>query len=258
MGIENIIAYLLTDGGISADGRIYVASTSNVIIEDFKKEVTETFGPQKFSFNRATSAKIIRFSSPKAREILLTLSPSYRTRACGNFPPCPKVKNPNCRVLSCLNCAPINGFPPTKIPEIIMKGSKEIKRSFLMRVLSADGGPVFTQRNKENRIEIRKMIVLSCSNPYLQTQYVQLLSEFGIKARKNGIQLQIERKEDIEKFKSQINFLPGVVVTKGKKWKGIEKRKVLEFMCSPRPKAPPRKGIEGAQSSPHPGHEKLP
>jgi len=83
------------------------------------------------------------------------------------------------------------------------------------------------------------MIILSCSNPILQAQYRKLLSEFDIKSRKNGIQLQIERKEDIEKFKTQINFLPGVVVTKGKRWKNIEKRKVLEFMCLPRPKVRP-------------------
>lgn len=240
MSIEKIIAYLLTDGGISADGRIYVANTSDAIIEDFKKQITETFGPQKFSFNRASSAKIIRFSSAKARETLLALSPSYRTRACEKFPKCPRVKNPKFRVLSCLKCESTNGFPPTKIPDIVMNSNKEIKQSFLMRVFSADGGPVLTERNRRNYLEMRRMIVLSCSNPTIQAQYMMLLSEFGIKPRKNGIQLQIERKEDIEKFKNQINFLPGVRVTKGKRWKGVEKRKVLEFMCLPRPKVRPR------------------
>jgi hypothetical protein len=239
MSVENIIAYLLTDGGISADGRIYVANTSDVLIEDFRKEIIETFGPQKFSFNRAGSTKIIRFSSAKARKILLAFSPSYRTRACKKFPQCPRVKNLKCRVLSCLKCESTNGFPPTKIPDIIMNGNKEIKQAFLMRVFSADGGPVLTERNRRNYLEIRRMIVLSCSNPTIQAQYMTLLSEFGIKPRKNGIQLQIERKEDIEKFKSQINFLPCVTVTKGKRWKGVEKRKVLEFMCLPRPKVRP-------------------
>jgi hypothetical protein len=239
MSIESVIAYLLTDGGISADGRIYLASTSDVIIEDFRKEVMKTFGSQKFSFDRAGSAKVIRFSSTKARKTLLALSPSYRKRACRNFPQCPRIKDPKCRVLSCLSCEPIDGFPPTKIPEIIMNGNKEVKQSFLMRVFSADGGPVLTERNRRNYLEIRRMIILSCSNPILQAQYRKLLSEFDIKSRKNGIQLQIERKEDIEKFKTQINFLPGVVVTKGKRWKDIEKRKVLEFMCLPRPKVRP-------------------
>ena len=144
MSIYNIVAYLLTDGGIDSKGRIYFASTSGVPIEDFKTEVMETFNKQKFSFTTATAARVIRFSSSNVREKLLSLSPSYRTRPCNVHPICPKLKS-NKRTLNCICEKRRNNYPPTQIPDEIMNGNKEIKREFLKRVFTADGGPVFTQ-----------------------------------------------------------------------------------------------------------------
>jgi intein/homing endonuclease len=236
MSIHNVIAYLLTDGGIDANGRIYFSNTSNVLIDDFKNQVEESFGTQKFSFTKAGRTQIIRFSNNKVKKQVLKLSPSFRTRSCKTHPICPGLKGETKVCPCCDGTKCYEEFPPTRIPDEIMNSSNLVKKEFLTRIFSADGGPVLTKRNRRNYIEIRRMIILSSSHPTLKQQYKDLLLGFGIIPRDNGTQLQIERREDIEKFKNEINFLPGVVVTKGKRWLGLEKRKVLEFMSLPRPK----------------------
>ena len=45
----------------------------------------------------------------------------------------------------------MTGIPPTIIPKEIMNADKEIKKEFLKRVFTADGGPVLAYRKRGNR-----------------------------------------------------------------------------------------------------------
>lgn len=233
MTVFNLIAYLLTDGGIDSQGRVYVASNSKAIIRDFKRQVTSAFGNQKFGFSKSRNAIQIRFSNNKIREELLSYSKSYRTRPCNVHPKCPKWRGNKSR--SC-NCNPITGVPDAIVPKEIILADKEVKKQFLMRVFTADGGTCLTFRKRKernNRIEIRRMIVLRCDHPILLKAYCDMLSEFGIQFRVNGTQIQIERIESIRKFRDEINFLPRVNAERSKSWHKFEKRQLLEFMLDP-------------------------
>lgn len=236
----NLIAYLLTDGGIGSRGEIYVASNSPAIINDFKKQTIETFGKQHFRFTKVDKATMIKFNNNEVRKQLLTRSPTYRTRPCNIHPVCPNWSK-RYKSRACI-CNPIVKMPPTIVPKEILLASKDVKREFLMRVFTADGGPCLSFRKRGNRIETRRMVVLRCNHPTLLKSYSNMLLEFDIPHRIDNTQIQIERKESIRKFKEEINFLPNVNVERSKFWHGIEKRKMLDFLLDPsllRPKVRP-------------------
>ncbi len=220
MSIYNVIAYLLTDGGIDYHGRIYLANNDDVVIEDFKQQVINTFGNVHFGYSRARNSRIVRFSNHQIKNLLLQYSPSYRTRPCNVHPRC----HAGC------SCNPETKLPPARIPEKIMNAHKNIKKEFLMRIFTADGGPVLTYRRRGKHIETRRMVVLRCNHPVLLNSLKKLLSEFVISFRTNGTQIQIERIESLKKFRDNINFLPGATVGRGKRWIGVEKSKVLDKM----------------------------
>ncbi len=227
----NLIAYLLTDGGIDSRGQMYVASNSPAIIKDFKKQVIETFGKQNFRYTKVDKATMIRFSNNKVKNQLLTRSPTYRTRPCNVHPVCPKwSKKYNSK--SCV-CDPITKMPPTIVHKEIIAAKKDVRRQFLMRVFTADGGPCLSFRKRGNRTETRRMIVLRCNHPTLLKSYSDMLLKFGILHRIDNTQIQIERIDAIRKFKEEINFLPRVNVERSKIWHGIEKRKMINFLLKP-------------------------
>lgn len=232
MSIYNVIAYLLTDGGIGAEGRIYLANNSKAVIEDFRKQVVEAFGDQKFGFTKADNSTIIRFSNNKVRKQLLSYSNSYRTRHCNTHPKCPRTKDK--KTLAC-NC-PITGLPDVSIPREILLADKETKRQFLMRVFTADGGACLSfrkRKDRNDRIETRRMIVLRCDHPVLLKAYSHMLLQLDIVHRIDNTQIQIERLDSIRKFSDEINFLPGVYADRSKSWHRLEKRQILQIILNP-------------------------
>lgn len=220
MSVFNVIAYLLTDGGIDSQGRIYFANNDLAVIEDFKQQATSAFGNLKFGYTKARKSTIVRFSNKSVKNLLLKYSPSFRTRLC--------QEHPKCRG-NCL-CDKSTGLPPTKVPEEILNADKEAKKEFLSRIFTGDGGPVLTYRKRGNRTETRRMVVLRCNHPTLLESYKKMLSEFGINFRINGTQIQIERLDSLRKFRESVNFLPNAKVGRGKNWVGVEKRQVLDKM----------------------------
>jgi len=225
------ITLLLTDGGISRISKnsleIFLTTNSKELQEIFIKNLTENFGKIKFTIVPNGTVTKIRVCNKKIGEILLGLSNSFRTRACNTFPVCPKLKG-EMKKLPCKKCKPINGFPPTKIPEVIMDGNQLQKRLALKIAMSADGGVEFHLVKQNGKIRWQRRLFLRCHNPNLKQQWKKLFEDCGFTITETDNEIRISGKEQLEKFKNEIGFVKGVKVVKSKFWNGLTKNELLE------------------------------
>jgi hypothetical protein len=91
----------------------------------------------------------------------------------------------------------------------------------------------YTAQNKKGQKWLERCITLACHHPKLRGQYIELLKSAGINAIniESDNVIKIRRRENFEKFRRDIGFLPGIKVTRHSKfWVGAEKNRVLKMM----------------------------
>ncbi len=121
------------------------------------------------------------------------------------------------------------------IPEFIMtEKNLEIVAKYLRIIASTDGGVAF-YHNKRNDGYIRaeRHIIVGCKNPVVRNQIQELFSKLDIKTRIVKEGLRISGRENLERFRDKVGFIPGCLVTsKSFRWRGYTKNEVLNFMMT--------------------------
>jgi hypothetical protein len=233
--LSRLLGYLLTDGYISQRAKsnwsIGIVNQNKAILKDFKMLMKKLFGVKKFkNKNAPDGTPEVYVNSKKICTSILKLITSARTRACSHHPICPLLKGKSHK--SCLICKPIkieDGiFPPARYPEFIMK-NKELAREVLIAAFSCDGGVTIYKHNGK----LKGKVFLSCTNPILRSQYLEMLKLLGIKCIENGPQIEINSIKSLILFRDRIGFLKGVVSsTHSKKFSHISKNKLLNYVIS--------------------------
>jgi hypothetical protein len=123
--------------------------------------------------------------------------------------------------------------------KINIKEVKKLPKSQIKRILqilfSTDGGVSFSKsKGKDGKERLHRKITFTAKKNPENLKIVQkLLALFGIKSRIHSFDLEIKGKENLKKFKEKIGFIDGVKITgKSKKWKGIEKNRLLEIVLN--------------------------
>lgn len=234
--LVRLIALLLTDGGISKASKnlyeIYITNNSNIILNMFEACIEDLFGKQKFYRYKFKTVKKVKITSKEIGIYLLKFSSSYRTRPCNTYPKC--LDKTLCRI-----CRSINGYPPARIPKFILNGKIEIRQEFLKIAFSADGCIEFYENKnkknnkKSNKKSIQRRISLFCSNPYILKQFKTMIKKCGFNITFTKTEIRITGKKQLNKFKNEIGFLDGVVVSsKSKFWCGYDKNELLRIVLN--------------------------
>ena len=108
--------------------------------------------------------------------------------------------------------------PDARFSEYALQNPRETLRIFF----SCEGGVVISGKSSE--------VIVRVCHPRLKVQVCEMLAGIGIAftERGNGL-ISIKRKEAINRFAKEINFLNGVVSCRGNN-KGVEKRVLLESL----------------------------
>ncbi len=193
-----LIAYLLSDGGISRGGEngyyLYLRNKDKALLDNFS-EILKSFGlkPYKRFYRRAYE---VRIGNKRLAQKLLLL--------CGNF-----------RTLQ----YPDGKYPAIKIPKEILE-DLELSKEFIRIFASCEG---YVKFNKGKWITRR--ITIGCKHPQLRGYIRTVLDNLGIVSKENKTEVLIYGKENMEKF-SSIGFVKGSKVQKGRH-KGKEREKLL-------------------------------
>lgn len=215
--LVTLIALLYTDGGISKhrlnSWRIFFSNLSDVALALFRKCMIEIF---KISTDRIKVVKMLEryhFATVTSKEIGNFLIKSF-----GHFR---TLKYPN------------GTYPEVSIPvqELIQSDKARV---FLRTAFSMDGGTKFFPVEGANGYRhLWRGITIACHHPKLREQYKVLLQSVGVESSnvESDRVIRIQRKENLEKFASEVGFLPGIEVTRHSKfWAGLEKNAVLDMM----------------------------
>jgi len=229
--LATISALLLTDGGVSKISKnqweIFVTSKSNEILKLFEKNIVKIFHKKTTRIINKNGVIKSRVCDKKIGEILLKLSPSFRTRSCSKFPICPLMKGKQNK--PCKKCESQNGFPPVIIPDFILLGKDKEIRNLVIRVaMSTDGCIEFHENKLKNKQWFQRRLSFRCHNPNLLDQWSQLFRGLGFKIKKTEKEIRITGKDQLIKFRNEIGFLKNVEVQRSKNWKGFTKNNVLD------------------------------
>jgi predicted transcriptional regulator len=204
-GLEGatILGGLLSDGDVSKNRIKFLTTDESLnryvwdrLIKIFNKKVKEKYGYIQGRLNV---------------EFLKLFTPTYRK----------KPFRENGRIIS---------WPNVKIPDFIMKGSKEQKIEFLKTYASCDGGvSIELWWDKQYMsYNIRAWVFIACKNPILQEQLSRLLEDVGLRVNFRSKNELLLSGENVNRFK-EIGFVEGCKVVQGKYWKGIEKNDLLNL-----------------------------
>ena len=228
---NSLVALCMSDGGIgrTAGTRyIHFTNKSNTLLSLFEKEIRK-FSDAKIHKQQKERGITLRVFDKNLVSEMLKISPSFRTKACDNFPrcicECHKSKS------KCKECIYIEGkkWPLARIKKSFFKNKKQIC-SFLKIYASCDGYPsLFPRRDSWSKVE--RIVAIVSYHPLLKKQISSLLDKLGIehKIKKDG--LFMRSRSSIKKFKDQISFIPGVKMTGNSKyWQHLTKNQVLRII----------------------------
>lgn len=217
-----LLGILFTDGCVSPKGkqswRLYLASTSDVLIHLFSDCVTSVFSIDQSRVRVGCTPDKLHKVVVDSKEIgswLVSMFGTFRT-----------LRYPD------------GSLPRAKLPVLWLIESK-LAEHFLQTAFSCDGGvslyPAYRKGSQGGTQWLIRTVFLSCAHPKLRVDYLELLEFVGIRARevpKDG-KIKIENKVDIRLFAERIGFTPGVCVAGDSKfWRGYEKNEVLNLILN--------------------------
>ncbi len=237
MGIRQLTilaGYLLTDGGITSRGKkgwtIYFRNKDKQIIDSFRKQLFLCSGKNGYVTKRTDGTDFVRLHSQNLANRLFTLSKSYRTKACENFPVCKHLsgKRSSCLKFGTITIEGIQ-YPKAQIPDIVFR-SEKLAKDFLKIYASCDGGiSVTNTKNRRGSKFLVRKIFISVKHPTLNNQLTNLLKKIGFSPSQYKDQIRLTRKEDILKFQREIGFIEGSKISNDSKFlSGFEKNFILE------------------------------
>ena len=238
MGIRQLVllsAFLLTDGGISSKEKnwlIYFRNKDKEIIKNFQEILKEFTGKFGYVSKRKDGTDYVRRVDNNLAKNLFKLSPSYRTKACNIFPKCQHLSG---KLSSCLlfGTIKVNGveYPKAQIPKLIFKNNK-LANKFLKIYASCDGGvSVVPAKNKRGSLFLVRKIFISVKHPTLSDHLTELFKNLGYNPSQFKDQIRLTKREDLQKFHKEINFIEGSKISNDSKFlNGLEKNTVLTMV----------------------------
>lgn len=213
--LATLLGLLLSDGEVNTKtNRILFSNRSEVLHKVFREKLKKLFGIQVFtSWIDKKGVRITQVKSKEVRKFLTRILPQFRRK---------KLKGEN-------------NFPTLEVKELQKMLSKgNLVKKFLQAFFSGDGSVILGvkwHKQKSSWIFTRRVQV-TCKNPSLKNFIAVLLrNKLGMKPQIWKKEIALERKEDIQKFAKEINFIPGVKISKkSKNWRKIEKRVLLNLV----------------------------
>lgn len=195
-----LLGLLISDGSVYFDRskRTYCVQFTNkneILLDLFKELMTECFGDVRFHKVKCKNAFSIRTFSLRIAEILHSYSPSFRTKACDNFP-----KSTECRWHEHFIWKS-KKFPACRVPEKIL-GNKDFAASFLKGYASGDGSLYQSKRYGIIRVE------LTCYHPLLRKQISQCLELLEIPSRSSDKAVFVSGRSCVKRFLDLVGFIP--------------------------------------------------
>jgi len=210
-----LLGLLLSDGEVNnKSNKILFSNKSEALHEVFKEKLESLFGIQKFtSWIDKKGVKITEVKNKDVREFLTKFLSDFRRK---------KVKGEE-------------RFPSLQTEKLRkLLENKNNARKFLQAFFSGDGSVVLSVKwhKRKSSWVFSRRVQVSCKNPSLRKFVAALLkTHFHMKPSVWDREIALERREDIQKFAEEINFLPSVRISrKSKNWFGIEKKALLEVL----------------------------
>jgi hypothetical protein len=228
-----LVAFCLSDGGIgfSSDSMyIHFTNSSDVLLNLFRGEIRK-LSKAKIHEQQKPRGTTLRVFDKKLIRNLLTISSSYRTRPCNNFPICPVYKEPNQENFGYHRHFTHGGlvFAEVTIPEDLFQTHRD-KTRFMQIYASCDGYPsIFPRQHSWSAVE--RIVGIVCHHPRLKQRLHEILSELGVPHRIKPYSLEMRSQEAISSFKEKIGFIEGVIMTGNSRyWKSYHKNEVLDII----------------------------
>ena len=196
-----LIAYLLSDGGISKGGNngyyLYLRNIDTALLADFST-ILKLFGLRPYSrfYRRAFE---IRVGNKQLAQKLLNMCKNFRTLQYSD-----------------------GSYPEVRIPEEIIE-NKKLSKEFIKVFASCEGYIKFNTGKW-----ITRRITIGCKHPNLRKQIRKILDNCSIETKENKNEILIYGKENLEEFAS-IGFVKGCKIHKGKH-KDVERNSFLNEM----------------------------
>lgn len=193
---------ILTDGGIRKN-EVYFVTTDIILAELFIKlsKILWNKVPTMIRYKRGKCSWMkLRIKSTNAAKLLMRLTENKRS-----------------------------------IPKfIMMEENLELVAKYLRIIASTDGGVAFySSKRNDGFVRTERHIIIGCKNSVIRNQIRELFAKLGIKTRIVKEGLRISGRENLEKFRDKVGFIPGCLVTsKSFRWKGYTKNEVLNFMLT--------------------------
>ncbi len=219
--LSRFLGYLFSDASFktkkSGQYEVTIECADKSIVEDFanickellQREIGKIHSRKRSEFWRETYTFTCKINKVFAKK-LIELSPTYRT----------KPYKPYSRE-----------FPEIKIPKLIFNNSGNL-RNFLQALTNSEGSVHFNVSKNRNWYIITRYVKIACSHPTLLFNVSEMLKSLKIRNRLHPktvpLSVLIQGKDSMIKFRDNIGFMNGVRVGNSGKWKGEEKRKVLE------------------------------
>jgi hypothetical protein len=196
-----LIAYLLSDGGISKGGDngyyLYLRNIDAVLLTDFSK-ILKSFGLKPYSrfYQRAFE---IRVGNKQLASKLLKLCKNFRMQ---------KYQS--------------GEYPDIRIPRILLENNK-FSREFIKVFASCEGYIKFSKGKW-----ITRRVTIGCTHPKLRRYLRTMLMKHQIETKENKVEVLIYGQKNLIKFAS-IGFVKGCKIHKGN-FAGIERNRALHDM----------------------------
>ena len=121
------------------------------------------------------------------------------------------------------------------IPRFVMnEWDPKILAEYLKIIASTDGGVAFYQsKRNDGYVRTERHVIIGCKDELIKKQISELFSRLDINTRIVKEGLRISGRSNLKKFRDEIGFVPGCLVTaKSTKWKGYMKNQVLDIMIT--------------------------
>lgn len=210
----------MTDGGVYKRKNLVYFDSISPVLTDLFKQICKRLGIQKFT-EQMRKTKCIQCYSKEFVELLLSFSPTYRTKPCNEYPICTDNTCKHFRKGKYL-------LTQAKFPDFIVKAKPPILYEYLRILFSTEGCASMSVTSSGGKFRISRYVLLTAKHPVIRNQITLMLRRAGLKPKTFEYDIVIKGEEKIRTFHKKIGFLPGVKATlKSKRWSGFEKNEIL-------------------------------
>jgi hypothetical protein len=211
LNLSNLIAFLLSDGFVSAEGQIDFYNKDISLVKEFKKISSKIF-------------RIKHFHSRKKKDG--TYEISFHSIDITNY-----LKN-FVKTFNRESDRKTKIVPDSNIPKEVREGSDEIKREFIKYYSSCDGciSISISYKNSKKCFEIYPFISIACKHSQLRNQIRLVLESLGFQPCEDSAGIKLSKRKDILKYRNEIGFCKNCRISKKSiYWNGYTKNEVLNL-----------------------------